>query len=183
MDKQIIFITGNKGKLSEAQSIIPEIIGKELDLPEIQELDAKKIIEAKLAEAYKHHKGEYIVEDTSLYIEALNGLPGPLIKWFLQALGDKGLADLIGDHKNRKAVAKTYIGYISESGKTKYFCGEIKGKIVSPAGDEGFGWDKIFMPNGYSKTFGQMTRPEKNKISMRKLAFQKLSNHLKIASK
>ncbi len=178
-NRNIIFITGNKGKLSEAQSIVPGIIGKEMDLNEIQEIDAEKIIEAKLKEAYKHHKGEYIVEDTSLYFEALNGLPGPLIKWFLQALGDKGVAELVSKYENRKALAKTLIGYISENGVVEYFSGDIKGTIVQPLGDEGFGWDKIFMPDGYDKTFGQMSREDKNKISMRKIAFSKLAEYLK----
>ncbi len=178
--KQIIFITGNKGKLEEAQSIIPQIIGREIELPELQEIDAQKIIEAKLKEAYAHHKGEYIVEDTSLYFEALNGLPGPLIKWFLQALGDNGLAGLLENYKNKKAVARTLIGYISDNGETKYFSGEIKGKIVSPVGDNGFGWDKIFIPENYNKTFGQLPKDEKNKISMRKIALEKLAEYLKI---
>ena len=178
IQKQIIFITGNKGKLMEAQSILPQIVGKEIELPEIQEIDAEKIIEAKLREAYKHHQGEYIVEDTSLYIEALNGLPGPLIKWFLQTLGDEGLANLVLKYDNRKAVAKTIAGHINEQGETNYFSGEIAGEIVSPAGDGGFGWDKIFKPENFDKTFGQMTREEKNKISMRKIALEKLAAHI-----
>lgn len=178
--RKIIFITGNKGKLSEAQSIIPGIAGKEIDLPEIQETDAKKIIEAKLSEAFKHHRGEYIVEDTSLYFDCLNGLPGPLIKWFLEKLGDRKLAELARKYQNQKAEAKTFIGYINKSGKTKFFEGRIKGKIVLPRGPEGFGWDKIFLPEGYKITFGEMAREDKNKISMRKIALTKLAKYLKI---
>lgn len=178
MKRKIIFITGNKGKLEEAISILPEVVGKDIDLPEIQEIDAKLVIEAKLKEAYKHHKDEYIVEDTSLYFDELNGLPGPLIKWFLQALGDKGTAELILKYKNRKAEARTMIGYISKTGKIKYFEGSVKGKIVLPKGERGFGWDKIFMPTGYTKTFGQMSLEEKNVISMRKIAFKKLAKFL-----
>ena len=169
----IIFITGNKEKLKEAQKIIPKLIGKDIDLPEIQEVDAKKVIEVKLKEAYKHHKGEYIVEDTSLYFDCLNGLPGPLIKWFLEKIGNKKLYELVKKFKNNKAKAKTFIGYIDKRSKVKYFEGIINGKIVSPKGNNGFGWDKIFMPNGFKKTFAQMTIEEKNNISMRKKALQK----------
>ena len=178
--KKIIFITGSKGKLNEAQSMIPEVVGKNFDLPEIQEMDAKKVIEAKLKEAYKNHKGSYIVEDTSLYFDCLNGLPGPLIKWFLESMGDKKLAELALKYKNKKAEAKTIIGYIDGKGKTKYFEGKIKGTIVLPKGKKGFGWDKIFIPVGHKITFGQMDRIEKNKISMRKIALGKLKKYLNL---
>ncbi len=146
-------------------------------MPEIQEVDAKKVIEAKLKEAYKHHKGEYIVEDTSLYFECLNGLPGPLIKWFLEKLGDKKLFELTKKLKNQKAEARTIIGYINKKGETKFFEGKIKGKIVSPKGDGGFGWDKIFTPSGLKKTFGEMGSEEKSKVSMRKKALIKFAEY------
>ena len=64
----------------------------DIDLTEIQSVDPKEIIEHKLNEAKKHMKGNLVVEDTSLYFEALNGLPGPLIKWFLKTVGNEGLA-------------------------------------------------------------------------------------------
>ena len=180
MDKRkIIFITGNKGKLKEARDIIPWIAGKDIDLPEIQEVDAKKVIEAKLKEAYKHRRGEYIVEDTSLYFDCLNGLPGPLIKWFLEKLGDKKLFELAKKFNNQNAEAKTIVGYIDKKGKTKFFEGKIKGKIASPKGAGGFGWDRIFMPNGFKKTFAQMPPEEKNKISMRKIALRKFAKCVK----
>lgn len=178
--REIVFITGNKGKLEEAKQIIPQIKNKNIDLPEIQELNSKKIIEAKLKEAYRHHKGEYIVEDTSVYFDSLNGLPGPLIKWFLEALGDGGTAELALKYKNKKAKAKTMIGYINDNGGIKYFSGEVSGRIVKPRGGNGFGWDKIFVPDGYKKTYGQMSKEEKNKISMRKIALSKLAKYLKI---
>lgn len=177
--KNIIFITGNKGKLAEAQSIIPGIINKEIDLPEIQETDARKVIKAKLLEARKHHSGEYIIEDTSLYFDCLNGLPGPLIKWFLEKLGDKKLSEIAEKLGNDGAEAKTIIGYIDKDDGIEYFEGSIKGKIVPPKGEGGFGWDKIFMPDGFEKTFAEMTPEEKNKISMRKIALTKLAEYLK----
>ena len=80
------FITWNKNKLAEVQSIIHDVTQLDIELPEIQDVDAQKIIEAKLYEAKKHHPGNFFVEDTSLYLSALNWLPWPLIKWFLQEL-------------------------------------------------------------------------------------------------
>lgn len=179
--KKIIFITGNKGKLKEAREILNEIdvVNREIDLPEIQETDARKVIEAKLTEAFRHHKGEYIVEDVSLYLDCLNGLPGPLIKWFLQKMGDKKLYELTKKYKNNRAEARAIIGHINKNGDIKYFEGSVKGKIVSPKGPGGFGWDQIFMPEGFKKTFGEMLPAEKHRISMRKIAFKKLAKHLK----
>ena len=178
--KKIIFITGNKGKLKEAREILEgfDIINREIDLPEIQETDARKVIEAKLLEARRHHKGEYIIEDTSLYFDCLNGLPGPLIKWFLEKLGQEKLFTIAKKLNNFTAEAKTIVGHMDSRGKIKYFEGSVKGKISSPKGTGGFGWDQIFIPKGYKKTFGEMRPEEKHKISMRKKAFQKLANYL-----
>ncbi len=72
---EIYFITGNKNKFEEAKSVIPELQQLDIDLPEIQEIDAKTIIKAKLAEAFRYKQSEFIVEDTSLYLDCLNGLP------------------------------------------------------------------------------------------------------------
>jgi len=179
--RKIIFITGNQGKLKEAKEILKGIgvSNKDIDLPEIQETDAKKVIEAKLLEARKHHEGEYIIEDTSLYFDCMNGLPGPLIKWFLEKLGKQKLFEIAKKLNNFGAEAKTIIGYMDQNAKIKYFEGSVKGKISKPKGEGGFGWDQIFIPNGHKKTFGEMLPEEKNKLSMRKKALLKLSKYLK----
>jgi non-canonical purine NTP pyrophosphatase (RdgB/HAM1 family) len=175
----IYFITGNKGKLAEAKAILGDnkIEGLDIDLPEIQEIDAHEIIKAKLAEAEKHQKGEFIVEDTSLYLDALNDLPGPLIKWFMKTIGNDGLAKIAEKFEDSKAQARTLVGYSDKKGRVEFFEGIIEGDITSPKGT-GFGWDPIFQPNGYNKTFGEMDSEEKNKISMRKIAFEKLKKYL-----
>lgn len=176
--KKLIFITSNKHKLEEAQAIFPGIEARDIDLPEIQEIDPKKVIEAKLLEAFKCHKGEYIVEDTSLYLDAIPSLPGPLIKWFLKALGREGLYGLTEKYDNFGAQAKCYIGHISEQGEVSYFEGAVSGRVVSPRGESSFGWDPIFQPDGYELTFAEMGTEEKNKISHRKKALIKLKEAL-----
>jgi inosine triphosphate pyrophosphatase len=179
--KKLIFITGNIGKLEEAKKILEgvEVVNKNIDLPEIQETNAQKVIEAKLLEAFRHHRGEYIIEDTSLYFDALNGLPGPLIKWFLEKLGDKKLFELAKKLGNDRAEARAIIGYIDANRSIRYFEGRLKGRIVAPTGKNGFGWDRIFMPDGHNKTFAQMNAEEKNKISMRKKAFTGFNKYLR----
>ena len=176
------FITGNEGKLKEVQEIIGDIrhiVKRDIDLPEIQEIDAHEIIKDKLERAKDHHKEEFIVEDTSLYLEALGGLPGPLIKWFLKTIGNEGLFEICNKLGKYGAEAKTIIGYLDKKGNIEFFEGSIKGKICSPKG-EGFGWDPIFCTEGYEKCFGEFTSEEKNKISMRKIALEKLKNSLTI---
>jgi non-canonical purine NTP pyrophosphatase (RdgB/HAM1 family) len=175
---KLLFITGNKGKFDEASKVITDLEQKDIDLAEIQSLDPKVIIQAKLEEAKKNIAGNIVVEDNGLYIESLNGLPGPLIKWFMKALDNDGLYKITESFDNKKAEAKVIIGVSFEDGDVEFFEGTISGTIVSPRGENGFGWDKIFMPNGFDKTFAEMRPEEKNKISMRKVAFQKLKDYL-----
>ncbi len=170
----LLFVTGNKGKFDEAKSIISDLEQLDLDLIEIQSVDSKEVITHKLHEAKAKTSGSFVVEDNSLSLEALNGLPGPLIKWFLKKIGNEGLVKIVEDFGNNKAEATVVIGYLSEQGEISFFEGSIQGTIVSPRGDNGFGWDPIFLPDGETKTFGEMVTEEKNKMSMRKIAFQKL---------
>lgn len=135
----LYFITGNQGKLAEAKAIIPQIQGLDIDLPEIQELDAHKVIQAKLEAAFTHRKGDFIVEDTSLYFDGLSGLPGPLIKWFLQTVDYAGLYKIAQAFDNYKATAKTVIGYATDPQNVQFFEGIIYGEVVEPRGDKGFG--------------------------------------------
>ncbi|QQG50033.1 MAG: non-canonical purine NTP pyrophosphatase [Candidatus Berkelbacteria bacterium] len=174
----LFFITGSANKFAEIKSIIPDVEQMDIDLPEIQNIDAHEIIKAKLEEALKHKKAGFIVEDTSLYLDCLKGLPGPLIKWFLKTVGNDGLAEIATKLGNAKAQAKTIIGYASEGGKIEYFEGVIEGTIVAPRGETGFGWDPIFCPDGRDKTFAEMGQEEKNSFSMRNIAATNLKGYL-----
>jgi len=135
----IYFITGNKNKFEEVKAILPSIEQLDIDLSEIQEIDAKEIIRKKLLEALNHAKGEFIVEDTSLYLDCLNGLPGPLVKWFLKKVGNNGLAEIVERMGNDRAEAKTIIGYAKNCEEIYFFEGTIKGRIVKPRGKSKFG--------------------------------------------
>src|SRR3990167_11518417 len=174
----LYFQTGNKGKLVEAKAIVPHIEGLDIDLPEIQELDAHKIIQAKLQAAFAHQSGEFVVEDTSLYFEGLNGLPGPLVKWLLKTVDNEGLYKIAQAFGVNKATAKTVVGYAKDPQNVQFFEGKVEGEIVKPRGDKGFGFDPVFQPDGYTQTFAEMGAEQKNKISMRKVAFEKLRDYL-----
>lgn len=176
----LFFLTGNTGKLQEVRALIPAVQGVDLDLPEIQELDAQKVVAAKLAEARKHWSGALIVEDTSLSLDAMNGLPGPLVKWFLQALGLEGVYRLTEVCHSTRATARTVIGYAEEDGTLHFFEGSTSGILVPPRGSGGFGWDALFQPDGFPKTFAEMTPAEKGQCSMRKRAVVQLQAYLRL---
>jgi len=175
--KPLYFVTGNQNKFSEAKQLLPTLRQIEIDLPEEQTLDPQLVISKKLAIAKQHHQGPLIVEDTSLYLTGLNGFPGPLIKWMLEAVGCQGIYKLCQDIHERTAIAKTVIGY-DDGQVVRFFEGEINGQIVAPNGIDGFGWDEIFQPDGISETFAEMGDEYKPEFSMRTKAFQKLKHHL-----
>lgn len=174
----IYFITGNQHKLAEIQAVLPQVEQLDVDLPELQEISPDVIIRAKLQEAFKYHQGPCMVEDTGLYLECLWSLPWPLIKRFIKGMGTQGLAELAQKYENRKAQAKTYIGYAESPEDIHIFEGSIEGEIVLPRKGSAFGWDPIFQPFWSQKTFAEMTSEEKNAISMRRKAVEALKTFL-----
>lgn len=177
---KIEFITGNNDKFIEASQIISNLKQADVNLDEIQSLTSEEIISHKLKEARLYFKSNLVVEDTSLSFDCLNGLPGPFIKWFLKTVGNEGLVKITESFNNNKAVAKATVGYLDEDDNISFFDGSISGQIVKSRGDNGFGWDSIFKPEGMDKTFAEMNLEEKNEISMRKIAFGKLKDFLSL---
>lgn len=166
-----IFATGNENKLKEARSILGEDVQSvKIDLLEIQDLDPLTVVIHKAKEAYEKLGTAILVEDTSLMIESMNGLPGPFIKWFLETLKNKGIIEMTHP-ANRKAKAICYVA-VFDGKNIIYGKGETEGLISIEERGQGFGWDAIFIPNGSDKTFGQMSLEEKNLFSMRKKAFE-----------
>ena len=150
----------------------------DIDLPELQEIDPHKIIRHKLQEALKHHKGPILIEDTSLYMECLwSKLPWPLIKWFLQELKNEGLYELAKKYNNFNAKATVLIAYAKNIDEIEFFEGTVKWTIVEPVHTD-FWRDGIFQAEGYHRPYGAMSKEEKNKISMRRIAVNKVKDFL-----
>ena len=172
---KITFVTTNKGKLQEAKEILGiEVESLELEIDEAQTLNPIECVEKKAEAAYAKAKQPILVEDTCLFFEAWNGLPGVFINYFMKTLDNEGLIRLMKGEKNRAAKAQTAFCYFNGQEKITAI-GEIKGIISEkPRGDNGFGWDSIFIPKGMNKTFAEMTSEEKNEISMRKMALEEL---------
>lgn len=179
MLEKIKFATGNEGKLKEARAILGfEVEQVDVDLIEIQAVDVEEVTKHKAKEGFDQVGEPVMVEDTALEFEGLNGLPGALIKWFMKSVDNEGLTEMLTEGKSRKATAVTCIGY-HDGSETIIVRGEIQGTISDkPRGENGFGWDKIFIPDGYKKTFAEMTDDEKNSMSMRKRAFENLKKKL-----
>lgn len=181
LDK-ITFVTGNKSKAREVQRILNvpiEIIDTELD--EIQEIDLEKVAYHKLNQAYEIVKKPVMIDDVSMEIDAWNSFPGPLIKWMLKAGNGEAsvLLKMLGDGKNRKAKAKLAVGF--HDGKNPHiFIGEARGAIATEIrGENGFGWDPVFIPDGMNVSYAQMDPREKDKISHRGRALSKFKDFLK----
>lgn len=185
--KSVILMTGNAGKMDEFKTLVGleslEIAYKSLDLPEIQSLDIHEIGLYKTRMALTYHSeieayDAVVTDDTALYCDALNGLPGPLIKWFLDRLGQDGLVKLIGEEQKSASVTCLLSLGITKTQEIIQFEGTIKGKLVNAQGRYGFGWDPVFMPNGSNLTYGEMGAEKKNKISHRAVAMKKLRDWL-----
>ncbi|MDX2471151.1 MAG: non-canonical purine NTP pyrophosphatase [SAR324 cluster bacterium] len=175
----LVLITGNEGKALEFQSLlnIPDLkFGwQKLPLTEIQSTQISEIGKAKTTVALFHPelKGEWdavLTDDTGLYLKALGGLPGPLVKFFLEALGAEGIFNLTQQGgPEAKATCMLSLG-LSKTKEIIQFEGDVQGQLTSPQGSSGFGWDSIFQPDGLKKTYAELSLAEKNQISHRTIA-------------
>ena len=172
------FATSNLGKFKEAEHVLPGLRLLSIELPELQELDTQKITAAKLDHVLSQGLSEVIVEDVALHFEGLNGLPGPLVKWFLKSLKAQGLYDLAQRSGNVRVEVVAVVGYLDSNGKKFFFEGRVPGSLVPPRGGDGFGWDPIFLPDGSDKSFAEMSEKEKSCISHRGRALEALRAHL-----
>jgi non-canonical purine NTP pyrophosphatase (RdgB/HAM1 family) len=177
-----IFVTQSSEKLKEAERILGTRLNRSnIELPEIQAVEVEDVVVDKVIKAYEFIRKPVIVEDTGLFIDAWNGLPGALIKWYLQRAGTENICKMMQGFSNKKATAKTIVATYDGIEEPHIFSGETKGKIsMTPVGNQGFGWDSIFIPDGAIITFAEMLPEEKNRRSMRQLAFEAMKNYYKL---
>ncbi|MDO8490347.1 MAG: non-canonical purine NTP pyrophosphatase [bacterium] len=156
----VVFITGNQGKADYLASYLGYPVDHvKLDLDEIQSLDLHEIVRYKVRQAYEKVQKPVLVEDVSLEFFALGKLPGTFIRWFVDELSLEGLCSLL-DGKDRSAAARCVFGYF-DGEKEMYFEGGTQGRISEkPAGTGGYGWDQIYIPNGYTETRAQLNEED-----------------------
>ncbi|MBU3915703.1 non-canonical purine NTP pyrophosphatase [bacterium] len=179
----LLLITGNSGKAAEFKKLINidelEISYKSLTLQELQSMRIEDIGEFKTRSAFACLKGiekidAVLTDDTGLFCNAMNGLPGPFIKWFMDCIGTAGLLDFVRNkNTTTQAVCLLSLG-LMETKEIVQFKGVVDGRLVLAKGSNGFGWDSIFLPDGHKLTYGQMSIDEKNGMSHRTLAVRKL---------
>ncbi len=183
MEKTLLFITGNRMKANEARDILAKFgIGVEqrsLDIGEIQEKDAEPVAREKARHAFGIVRKQLIVEDTGLYINAMNRYPGTLIKHFFDSIGAQGIVDFLKG-KDRSAEAITVVAYCDSEGNVRTFRGSVSGRISEKVTKGySFAWDTIFIPDGYEKTYAEIGTEEKNGISQRRIALENFANWMK----
>ncbi len=178
---KIAFVTGNRNKFEEDKEILAqhgiEIEHIQMDLPELQ-ADPQEIARHKAKFAAEKAGVACFVDDTALCFNALNGLPGEYIKFFVEKLGLDNLVKLLAGFEDKTAKAMAVIGYCEPGKEPVVFEGVVKGTIVAQRGKR-FAWDPIFVPEGFSQTYAEMPVSEKNKISHRKKAVDKFAEYLK----
>lgn len=182
---KITLVTGNKFKAKETAEILDiNLEISKIKLDEIQEMDLRKVALHKLNQAYEILKKPVMIDDVSFEVNAWNSFPGPLIKWILKAGNGPGLLlKLLEGEKDRRAKARLAIGF-HDGKKPHLFFGESKGSVAHEIrGDNGFGWDRVFIPDGYNQTFAEMPFQLKNSISHRGRALKKLHDFLKSSYK
>jgi XTP/dITP diphosphohydrolase len=177
--KRIVVVTSNSKKAREIETLIGAPVESAcLDIKEIQSLSVGEVAREKAFAAHRALGLPVIVDDTGMNIATLGGLPGALVHWFLDTIGPQGILRLMRDSEDRRASVTTCIAYC-EGPDVKLFEGTIQGTIsMEIRGTNGFGYDPIFVPDGQSKTYAEMTTEEKNTISMRSIALSKLRDFL-----
>jgi XTP/dITP diphosphohydrolase len=188
---QLVFASNNKNKIKEIQQILPqsitilslEDIGCHEEIPETSNtIEGNAILKANYVT--KKYGYDCFADDTGLEVEALNGEPGVYSARYAGEQCDSEsnmnkLLNALHGKTNRKAAFKTVIT-LNKEGKQHLFTGVAPGKItVEKSGNQGFGYDPIFQPEGYQETFAEMDSALKNTISHRAIATKQLISFLK----
>ena len=175
MTAPFVLVTGNRGKITEARLALGlEIEAVEVDLPEIQGLDLLDILKEKAEVAWEMVRRPLVVEEAGLSLVALNGFPGPLVKWMLTAVGAEGIARTAHALGDPRAVARCALLY-RDAERTVVAEGSTPGTLVLPGrGEHGFGWDPVFLPDGETRTFAELEGREKDAVSHRGKAWREL---------
>ncbi|MEQ8336001.1 MAG: RdgB/HAM1 family non-canonical purine NTP pyrophosphatase [Cyclobacteriaceae bacterium] len=187
----ICFVSHNKNKLVEIRQLAPEgfdffgldELGLNEEIPETgNTIEENSALKAQFV--FQRYKIACFADDTGLEIDALNGEPGVYSARYAGS-GNNSVKNMelvlnkMEGKENRKARFKTVITYIDKQGKHHSFEGIVQGHILeAPKGTKGFGYDPIFKPVGYKKTFAEMTLEEKNRISHRSKSFNKFFSFL-----
>lgn len=187
--KVVFFATGNVNKFNEARSLLAPygfaVAMLRVKGDEIQSDNLKEIAQTSAVNAFKSSGVPIFVEDAGLFIDALNGFPGPYAAYVYKTIHNNGILKLMEKTADRKAKFQSVIAYCDKTMcEPMCFDGESQGEITiierKPQGKSAFGFDPIFQPFGSSKTFAEMTIDEKNGFSHRSMAIRKFTEWYKM---
>ena len=178
----MFFITSNEGKFREVQEIARkygiEIKWLKRSYLEPQGSELEEIAKKSAEILSKEVKEKFFIEDSGLFIEALNGFPGPYSSYVYRTIGNEGILKLMRGIRRRRAIFKSVVAYY-DGIELLTFLGEVEGKISHRLKGESWGFDPIFEPKGFKGlTYGQLPPEVKNKISHRRKALEKLAAYL-----
>jgi len=183
---KIYFATGNPNKVKEAEIILKDLKGIKIEAinipyPEIQGT-LEEVSEFGVKYLYSKIKKPVFVEDSGFFIEVLKGFPGTYSRYVQETIGNEGILKLMEGFKGeeRRAYFKSVVGYCDEDG-VKLFKGVVRGKVSHEIRSKGYGfaYDSIFIPQGENRTFAEMTREEKSRISHRRRALEEFKEYIK----
>ena len=176
----LTFVTSNAGKAREAGALLGRAVtAQPLDLPEVQSLDFAEVARAKALVAARALGVPVLVEDSGLVVAGWGGFPGPFTKWItMRALGQEGLAKMLDGFSDRgaEAVSALAVARPGQEGKDVVVAiGRVAGSIaLHPRGENGFGWDVLFIPAAATRTWAEMSEEEKMRDSHRARAFREM---------
>jgi XTP/dITP diphosphohydrolase len=178
VDRAPVFVTSRPEKAREASRLGFPLECVPLDLAEPQALDPIAVVDAKARAAFQKLQRPVIVEDSGLEVHAWRRFPGALVKWLERTAGVASLARMLDPFEQRGATATCAVAFFDGSRLTAAR-GESTGSIAPvPRGTGGFGWDCLFIPDGSSLTFAEMSEEEKDRVSHRRRAWENLAEGL-----
>jgi len=174
-----VLVTGNPNKVREAQRLCGfPVEHADIELPEIQSTSLAEVAHEKARTAWRRLKRPVIVEETGLELVAMNGFPGPLVKWMLDAIGADGIARTAHALGDARAAAVSIL-VLHDGSSSCIGAGRTEGELVlPPRGDHGFGWDPVFRPDGEPGTYAELGDRRKDEIGHRGRAWRALFRQL-----
>ena len=175
---ELFFVSSNTHKFTEAERILSNL-GLEINLfkttlEEIQSNSLSEIAKRKALDAYSKVQKPVIIEDDGLFIDSLDGFPGPYSSYAYDTIGNKGIMSLLEKIELRNAKFVAIIAYCNGVDDIQLFESSILGKISLSIEEGGWGYDPIFIPDGESKTFANVS--DKDKFSHRSASLKKFSD-------
>ena len=179
--RSVYFATSNEGKIQEARTVLSpygiRVVPFDGKGVEIQAETVSEVAAFSARAASRRYDRALIVEDAGLFVEALGGFPGPSSSYAYKTVGIRGILALLEGARSRRARFRSAVAFCAPEGEPVVFEGEMAGRLsTSPSGENGFGFDPIFIPAGGRRSVGALTLEEKCAVSHRGKSLRKFAS-------